>query len=145
MTETVNTAANSGAPVLVLAELNADGELRASAAGLLGAAATVALGSPAPIFATVCTHHANGSTHHSTGTSSPPGKSDATAAMSPSTVTGPTTGATSTLAPTETSETLPAIIATMGMVARSAATATARARTRMSGQPVTASARYNSG
>ncbi|MCT2007874.1 electron transfer flavoprotein subunit alpha/FixB family protein [Micrococcus lylae] len=41
MTETVNTAANSGAPVLVLAELNADGELRASAAGLLGAAATV--------------------------------------------------------------------------------------------------------
>lgn len=41
MTETLTGAATSGAPVLVLAELDAAGRLRPSAAELLGAAATV--------------------------------------------------------------------------------------------------------
>src|SRR5699024_136412 len=55
------------------------------------------------------------------------------AAISPTTVIGADAGATRTLTSTDTKETSPAISATMGIVARSAAMATASARDTISG------------
>src|SRR5690625_5800780 len=53
--------------------------------------------------------------------------------MRPTMVIGAETGATSTLTSTDTRDTSPAISATIGMVARSAAMATASARDKISG------------
>src|SRR5690625_3442006 len=67
------------------------------------------------------------------------------AAMSPTMVIGAETGATSTLTNTDTRDTSPAISATIGMVAKSAAIATASARDKISGHFSGARTRCNMG